>query len=64
MNKIQIQKAVINGYTVHWINEDYTVINCPTAGWLVKCGHNDSCVGLTNKAGVLQEEEKGFYTSN
>ena len=61
MNKLQIQNAVTNGHTVHWANNDYRVINCPVAGWLVKCGHNGYCVGLTDKAGILQGSENDFY---
>jgi hypothetical protein len=56
----QIKQAVEFGETVHWATDSYKVVHDKLGQWLVVCD-NGSCVGLTDRDGVLQGRPEQFY---
>ena len=58
----EIKKAVDDGKLVFWKNSSYRVIKDNLNQYLIQYTPNKHCVGLTNKKGVLNENEKNFYT--
>ena len=57
----EIKSAVLAGKTVHWASSLYVVENYGEQ-WLVRCTHNNSCVGLTWADGVtLSDAPFTFY---
>ena len=65
MTTQQIKSAVDQGKVVHWSNELYTVIKDKLGQYLIKCGPNNHCIGLTWADDVtLNGEEEDFYIKN
>ena len=62
MNLDQIKSAVESGEKVFWGNDSYQVIKAKLGEFLV-VHDGGSCVGLTSRSGILQGEEKDFYTA-
>lgn len=63
MNLQEIKKAVKEGKTVHWKNENYKVIFDEVTGLMIKSISNENYIGLTHANGkTLNGEEADFYT--
>lgn len=66
MNLKEIKTAIEDGKTVHWSNSEYVVIKhfprSYQAEYLIKCLHNNHCIGLTWRDGkTLNGKEEQFY---
>jgi len=48
----EIKSAVEAGQRVYWAHTGYAVVKDRIGDWLIKCIHNDSCIGLTWLDGV------------
>jgi len=58
----EIKTAVENGKTVCWATRSYRVIKDNLGRWLILCGFNCNCTGLTWVDGVtLNGAEKDFF---
>lgn len=63
----EIKTAVRAGHKVHWASEAYEVSLSHYRGtggeqWLIKCVHNNSCIGLTHADGVtMNGQPEDFF---
>lgn len=58
----EIKKAVLQGDTVHWSSQAYTVIVDNKNQWMIKCTLNNYCIGLTWADDVtMNGKESDFF---
>ena len=63
MNLEQIKQAIADGKKVFWASLSYEVIKDSKNQYLIKCGQNGHCIGLTwADDKTLNGEEKDFFS--
>ena len=60
----EIKTAINEGKRVFWKSEGYQVIKDSINQYLIKCGYNNHCIGLTWRDGVtMNGNEEDFFVA-